>query len=122
MSAADEQQAFQNTFSVVNINETAEDPIGMGKSSSGLPFMTDTFPRAIILGPARLLGIISFQPLLELFSRHVDRVVEVSVVLSEAASMAYAASSLNDILIAFDHGDGSSCELPCEEQRPVVSG
>jgi len=69
-------------------------------------FMTDTFPRSIILGPARLLGIISFQPLLELFSRHVDRVVEV----------------FNDILIAFDHGDGSSCELPCEEQRLVVLG
>jgi hypothetical protein len=107
---------------VVNINETVEDPIGMGKSSSDLPFMTDTFPRAIILGPARLLGIISFQPLLELFSRHVDRVVEVSVFMSEAGSMACAASSLNDILIAFDHGGGSSCELPCEEQRLVVLG
>jgi hypothetical protein len=44
------------------------------------------------------------------------------VILSKAASMAYAASSLNDNLIAFDHCDGSSCELPCEERRPVVLG
>jgi len=34
------------------------------------------------------------------------------VLLSGVASIAYAASSLNDILIAFNHCDGSSCELP----------
>ena len=94
----------------------------MANSSSGLPFMTDTFPRAIIFGPARLLGIISFQPFLELFSRHVDRVVEISVLLSGVASIAYAASSLNDILIAFNHRDGSSCGLPCGEHETCGFG
>lgn len=53
------------------------------------PFVANAFSRPIRLIPTSLLGIFAFQPLLKLISRHVDGVIEVSVVCQNAFPKLY---------------------------------
>lgn len=69
-----------------------------------LPFVANAFARTIIFRPAGFLGISTLQPLVELFRRHVHRVIEVSILRQECMELVLE-SSLDHFLIAFTHFD-----------------